>query len=237
MKRFIFGKRSGIYVIDLEKTEQQLKSARVYLEEIASKGKQILFVGTKKQAKAILEFEAKRCGQPHVVNRWLGGTLTNFNTIRNNLNRYRDLLRQKEAGVFAKMSKKEAKRNERELAKLTDNYASLADLDGPPAVMFVVDPKREANAVHEANRLSIPIVAICDTNADPDLIAHPIPGNDDAIRSIRLITSMLADAIIAGRHKAGLSVPGDAPALDAAAEPVESSTRADGSPAASVGAV
>ncbi len=209
MKRFIFGKRSGIYIIDLEKTEVQLKLACDFLSDVAAKGQTILFIGTKKQAKRVIEEEAQRCGQPYVINRWLGGTMTNFNTIKKNINRYLELRKQKDEGIFGRMSKKDAKRHERELAKLSLSYASLATLMAPPAVLYVVDPKRENNAVHEANRLKIPIVAICDTNADPDLIAHPIPGNDDAIRSVKLITSMLANAIISGRRRAGLPLPGD----------------------------
>ena len=217
MKRFIFGSRSGIYVIDLEKTEQQLNQARQFLEDLAAKGRMVVFIGTKKQAKAVVAEEAKRCGMPYVVTRWLGGTMTNFNTIKQNISRYLELVRQREAGDFARMTKKDAKRHERELAKLEINYASLSTLEGLPACLYIIDPKREQNAVHEANRLKIPIVAICDTNADPDLIAYPIPGNDDAIRSIRLITSMLADSVIAGRRKAGLPLPGEAPAADAPA--------------------
>jgi small subunit ribosomal protein S2 len=216
MKRYIFGSRSGIYIIDLEKTETQLERARKFLEELGAANQVVLFVGTKKQARAVIQAEAIRCGQPYVINRWLGGTLTNFNTIKQNISRFLDLKRRKEAGEFELLTKKDARRNERYLAKLDISVGNISTLTGLPACMFVIDPKREANAVHEANRLKIPVVAICDTNADPDLIAHPVPGNDDAIRSIKLITGMLTDAIVAGRRRAGLPMPGETPAADAA---------------------
>ena len=215
MKRYIFGSRSGIYIINLEKTATQLATACEFLEGIAAKGQHVLFVGTKKQAKAMIREQAQRAGCPFVTNRWLGGTLTNFNTIKQNINRYLNLRKQKEDGVFDRISKKDARRNERQLAKLDTNVGSISTLEGLPACLYVIDPKREQNAVHEANRLKIPIVAMCDTNADPDLIAYPIPSNDDAIRSIRLITTMLADSLVAGRRKAGLPIPGEtSPAPD-----------------------
>jgi small subunit ribosomal protein S2 len=201
MKRFIFGSRSGIYIIDLEKTEQYLKAACDFLEDVAAQGQQVLFVGTKKQAKPILEAEAKRAGMPYMVNRWLGGTLTNFQTIKVNIDRLRELRKQKEGGFFERVSKKDAKRLNRQLERLEEHFTGLVQMDRLPACLFVVDMKREEIAVREANRLNIPIVAICDTNADPDLIAYPIPGNDDAIRSITLIVSLIAESVIAGRHR------------------------------------
>ncbi len=209
MKPFIFGSRSGIYVIDLEKTEQQLLAACAFVEDLAAKGHQVLLVGTKKQAKAVLEDQAARCGMPYVVTRWLGGTLTNFHTIKRNIDRLLELRKQRQEGYFDRLSKKDAKRLERQLEKLEVHYCGLAGLERLPACLYVIDPKREQNAVHEANRLKIPVVAICDTNADPDLIAYSIPGNDDAIRSIRLITSLVVDSILAGRHQAGLVNPID----------------------------
>jgi len=218
MKRYIFGRRSGIYIIDLEKTERQLAVACQFLEEMGAKNQTVLFVGTKKQAKAVIKSEAERCGAPFVTTRWLGGTLTNFNTIRQNINKYLELKRQKDEGFFERITKKDARRNERHLGKLSESVGSISTLTGLPACLYVIDPKREQNAVHEANRLKIPVVAICDTNADPDLIAYPVPGNDDAIRSIRLITSMLAESILVGRRKAGLptiSEPAAAPEAQA----------------------
>ena len=227
MKRFIFGSRSGIYIIDLEKTEQHLKAACEFLEDVAARGQRVLFVGTKKQAKPILEEDAKRCGMPYVVNRWLGGTLTNFQTIKANIDRLRTLRQQKADGFFERVSKKDAPRLQRQLDGLEDNFSGVAELDRPPAALFVVDIKREEIAVREANRLRIPIVAICDTNANPDLIAYPIPGNDDAIRAIKLVVSISADSILAGRRRFELSQPRPQPAAEggeaqagASAEPV-----------------
>ncbi|MDP3721953.1 MAG: 30S ribosomal protein S2 [Candidatus Omnitrophota bacterium] len=201
MKRFIFGSRSGIYIIDLEQTERSLQSACAFLEDLAAAGRLVLFVGTKKQAKAILEAQATRAGMPYVINRWLGGTLTNFQTIKGNIDRMRELRRQKESGFFERLSKKDAKRLTRQLERLEEHFSGLATIDRLPGCLFVVDTKREEIAVLEASRLHIPIVAVCDTNADPDLIAYPIPGNDDALRSIQLIASIVADRVLAGRRR------------------------------------
>ena len=201
MKRFIFGSRSGIYIIDLEQTEQHLKAACDFLEDLAAKGRQVLYVGTKKQAKPILEAEAQRAVMPYVVTRWLGGTLTNFQTIKANIDRMRLLRKQREEGFFERISKKDAKRLTKELERLEASFSGLASVDKLPGCLFIVDIKREEIAVKEANRLNIPIVAICDTNADPDLIAYPIPGNDDAIRSVRLLTSLVTESILAGRRR------------------------------------
>ena len=201
MKRFIFGSRAGIYIIDLEKTEQHLNVACDFLTELTAGGQYVLFVGTKKQAKPILEAEAQRCGMPYVVNRWLGGTLTNFATIKGNIEKLRTLRRQKEEGFFERVSKKDAKHLSRSMERLEGHFCGLAQMDRVPACLFIVDTKREEIAVREANRLQIPIVAICDTNTDPDLIAYPIPGNDDAIRSIRLMTSLVTESILIGRRR------------------------------------
>ena len=201
MKRFIFGSRSGIYIIDLEKTEQHLKAAADFIEDVAAKGQRILFVGTKKQAKPILVEEAQRSGMPYVINRWLGGTLTNFLTIKANIDKLRLLRKQKADGFFERISKKDAGQLSRQMERLEESFAGVADLERLPGCLFVVDIKREEIAVREANRLNIPIVAICDTNADPDLITYPIPGNDDAIRSIKLITSLIAESILAGKRR------------------------------------
>ena len=207
MKPFIFGSRSGIYIIDLEKTEQFLLRAGEALEDWAATGELILLVGTKKQAKRLVEEAAVRCAMPYVTTRWLGGTLTNFAVIKRNIERLLLLRRQREEGYFERLSKKEAKRLMQELSKLEERYAGLATMDRLPACVYIIDPKREQNAVREANRLRIPIVAICDTNADPELISYPIPGNDDAIRSIRLITTYVADRIEAARRQAGVVTP------------------------------
>ncbi len=215
MKRFIFGNRSGIYIIDLEKTDQQLTTACDFLEDLAAKGGVVLFVGTKKQAQPILEEEAKRAGMPYVVNRWLGGTMTNFQTIGNNIERMRTLRTQKADGFFERISKKDAKRLSHQMERLEESFSGMAEMMRVPACLFVIDTKREDIAVREANRLNIPIVAICDTNADPDLIAYPIPGNDDAIRSIKLITAIVADSIIAGRRRFELEHPQTPPPAEA----------------------
>ena len=214
MKRFIFGSRSGIYIIDLEKTEEHLKAACDFLEDVTATGRQVIFLGTKKQARPILEAEAKRAGMPYVVTRWLGGTMTNFQTIKANIDRLRVLRKQREDGFFERVSKKDAKRFSRELERLEEHFAGLADVDRLPGCLFVVDIKREEIAVREANRLNIPIVAICDTNADPDLITYPIPGNDDAIRSIRLITSLAVESILAGRRRFEIEQRPASPAPD-----------------------
>ena len=218
MKRYIFGSRSKIYIIDLEKTEQQLAKACEFLKGIAARGGLILMVGTKKQARPVVQFEAERCGMPYVTQRWVGGVLTNFATAKQSLARLKQLRAQKADGYFERISKKDAKRFQHQLDKLEIQYGNLDQLERPPACLFVIDPKREANAIHEANRLDIPIVAICDTNADPDVITYPVPGNDDAIRAIRLLTQLITDSIVAGRREAGLPLPGDEPAAETAIE-------------------
>ena len=216
MKPYIFGNRSGIHIIDLEKTEQRLVKACEFLEEVASRGQLVLYVGTKKQAKPILAAEAQRAGMPYVVNRWLGGTMTNFQTIKRNIDRLRELRQQKAEGFFERISKKDAKRLSRQMERLEESFSGLADVDRLPGCVFIVDTKREEITVREANRLKIPIVAICDTNADPELIAYPIPGNDDAIRSIRLVVSLVTEAVIAGRRRWMLSQqPAVTPTKDA----------------------
>ena len=228
MKRFIFGSRSGIYIIDLEKTEEHLTAACDFLEDLSAKGRQVLFIGTKRQARPILESEAKRAGMPYVVTRWLGGTMTNFQTIKANIDRLRLLRKQREDGFFERVSKKDAKRFSRELERLEEHFSGLAEVDRLPGCLFVVDIKREEIAVREANRLQIPIVAICDTNANPDLITHPIPGNDDAIRSIRLITSLAVDSILAGRRRFAVGQQPAAPAPDGGADAQEAGVTAPG---------
>ena len=207
MKRFIFGSRAGIYIIDLKKTELQLQKACAVLSDLGAAGKTVLFIGTKKQAKAIIQEQAGRCSMPYVSDRWMGGTLTNFQTMKRNIDLLLKLRQQKADGYFERLSKKDAKQLQRQLDKLSINFGGLTTLSQLPAALYVIDPKREQNAVHEANRLHIPIVAICDTNADPDAITYPIPGNDDALRSVRLITTRLADALLEGRQRAGVVTP------------------------------
>jgi len=227
MKPFIFGSRAGIYIIDLEQTEQHLKAAGEFLESIAAQGQHVLFLGTKKPAKSILEAEAIRCEMPYVVNRWLGGTLTNYQTIKRKIERLRELRTKRQEGFFEQLSKKEAKRLQRELDRLEEHFCGLADMTRLPAAMFVIDTKREQIAVKEANRVGMPIVAICDTNADPDLIAYPIPGNDDAIRSIRVIVAQVAERILAGRRSAAELEPMVKPENGASVEPEPVAAPAD----------
>jgi len=226
MRPFIFGSRSGIYIIDLEKTDQQLTEACEFIEQVSAKGQMVLYVGTKRQAKPILEAEAQRAKMPYVTNRWLGGTLTNFETIKANILRLRDLRTKKTEGFFERISKKDAKRLGKDLERLEAHFSGVVDMDRPPGCLFIVDTKREDIAVKEATRLGIPIVAICDTNANPDPIAHPIPGNDDAIRAITLLTGTITDSVIAGRKRFELQqqpAPITGPAADAApAVPVTS---------------
>lgn len=201
MKKFIFGERSGIYIIDLQKTSQLLKEAEEFLKELASKGQNILFVGTKKQAQDIISSEATRCGMFYVNERWLGGTLTNFATIRKSVERLKDMEAVQSSENSASLSKKEKAMLDKEVAKLKKKLSGIVEMTELPGALVVVDPKSEDTAVREANRLSIPVVALLDTNCDPEGIDYPIPGNDDAIRSIRLIISLIADSILEGRKK------------------------------------
>jgi small subunit ribosomal protein S2 len=201
MKKFIFGSRSGIYIIYLEKTEECVNRARDFLMDITSKGEFVLFVGTKKQAQEVVLAEAQRCGMYYVTERWPGGMLTNFATIKKSINRLKDIEKMKEDGTYEKLTKKEVARLEKELAKLNKNFSGIVPMERMPKAMFVVDTKKEDTAVKEAKRLGIPIVGLIDTNSNPDLVDYPIPGNDDATKSIRLITFLMADTVIEGRKK------------------------------------
>lgn len=197
MKKYIFGKRNGIYIIDLQKTLKLFKEASAFITDLSQQGKRILFVGTKRQAQdAILE-EANRCGMFYVNNRWLGGTLTNFTTVRKSIERLKELesvLNDAEK----EMSKKERAAMDHEREKLQKNLIGIREMDGLPDALFVIDPKKEYIAVKEAKKLGIPVVAIVDTNCDPEDIDYVIPGNDDAIRAIRLFTQKIADAVLEG---------------------------------------
>ncbi len=201
MKRFIFGERSGIYIIDLEKTQECLNKARDFLMEIASKGDFVLFVGTKKQAQEVILQEAMRCGMYYVTERWPGGLLTNFSTIKKSINRLKDIEKMKEDGTFNKLTKKEVAHLEKELAKLKKDFGGIVQMERIPKAIFIVDTKKEETAVKEANRLGVPVIGLIDTNSNPDLIAYPIPGNDDATKSIRTVVSLIADTVLEGRKK------------------------------------
>lgn len=201
MKKFIFGSRSGIYIIDLEKTEECINAARDFLTEITSKGEFILFVGTKKQAQDVIKQEAIRSGMYYVTERWPGGMLTNFATIKKSIGRLKDIEKMRTDGTFEKITKKEIAGLEKELAKLNKNFSGIVPMERMPKAVFVVDTKKEETAVREARRLGIPIVGLIDTNSNPDLVDYPIPGNDDATKSIRTVVSILADTVIEGRKK------------------------------------
>lgn len=201
MKKFIFGSRSGIYIIDLEKTQECINATRDFLTEITSKGEFILFVGTKKQAQDVVKQEAIRSGMYYVTDRWPGGMLTNFATIKKSINRLKDIEKMRTDGTFEKLTKKEIARLEKELAKLNKNFSGIVPMERMPKAVFVVDTKKEETAVREARRLGIPIIGLIDTNSNPDLIDYPIPGNDDATKSIRTVVSIIADTIIEGRKK------------------------------------
>ncbi len=195
MRRFIFAERSGIYLIDLQKTLAQLTKAADLLRNVALRGENVLFVCTKRQLKAVVEAEARNAGAHWVTERWLGGTLTNFQTIKKQIRRLRDLEQGASEGDFENYTKKEQLLFAREREKLSRNLEGIKNMARLPGAMFVVDAKKEKIAIQEARRLGIPVVAICDTNADPDPITVPIPGNDDAIRSVSLLTAALGDAI------------------------------------------
>ncbi len=199
MARYIFGERNNIHIIDLQKTVKELKKAYNFLKDKAADGSTFLFVGTKKQAQEILRSEATRAGVAHVHEKWLGGTLTNFATIRNSIKRLEELERWENDGLFKMLSKKEVSRLTKEMNRLRKLLTGIRHLDKLPDVMFVVDPVEEDGAVSEARKLHIPIVAVCDTNCDPDLIDFAIPGNDDAARSIKLFCSVAADAVLEGK--------------------------------------
>jgi small subunit ribosomal protein S2 len=198
MRPFIFGARNGIHIIDLQHTVKLFNRAYKFVMDTVAAGEPVLFVGTKKQAQEVIQEEARRCGQYFVTNRWLGGTLTNFKTVKGSIERLRGIEKMAEDGTFERMTKKEVLHLERERVKLEKTLGGIKAMAGLPGAVFIIDPKKEHIAVEEARKLEIPIVAITDTNCDPDLIDYIIPGNDDAIRAIKLFTGKIADAAIAG---------------------------------------
>jgi small subunit ribosomal protein S2 len=199
MKPFIFDARNGIHIIDLSKSLAQLEAACHFLGATVRKGGKVIFVGTKKQAQQCVKDTAKECGQFYVTERWLGGTLTNFNTIKSSIKRLKDIEKMDADGTLARYGKQEQSSIRREAARLQKYFDGIRAMDQPPAVMFVVDIKREHNAVAEARKLKIPIVALVDTNCDPDLVDYPIAANDDAIRSVRMILATVGQAIMQGQ--------------------------------------
>ena len=198
MKPYIFGARNGIYIIDLQKTVALARASLRFLADLTGRGGAVLFVGTKKQAQDVVREEATRSGQFCVTNRWLGGTLTNFKTIKQGIDRLKTIEKMSEDGTFDRLPKKEVAALQREQEKLVKNLGGIKELTRLPGALFVIDPKKEAIAVHEANRLGIPVIGLVDTNCDPEGIDYVIPGNDDAIRSIKLFTAKIADACIEG---------------------------------------
>ena len=200
MSEYIYTERNGLYIIHLAKTVDKIDEAYAYIKEVAASGKNILFVGTKKQAADAIKEEAERCGMYYVNVRWPGGMMTNFKTIKKSINRLNTLTKMSEDGTFDMLPKKEAAALNKEMIDLEKNYGGIKTMTELPAAVFIVDTKKEANAVKEAKKLGIPVIAIVDTNCDPDDADYIIPGNDDAIRAIKLISSVLADAVIEGKQ-------------------------------------
>lgn len=201
MRQYIYGARNGIHIIDLDQTARLFQRAFHFVQETIGRGGHLLMIGTKRQAQEIVQEEAVRSGSFYVVNRWLGGTLTNFRTIKQGLDRMRQLERMKDDGTYLQLPKKEVSRLEKERERFEKYVGGLKAMGSLPHAVYIIDPAKEVIAVQEAKKLQIPIIAIADTNCDPDLIDYPIPGNDDAIRSIRLITARLADAVVEGAQR------------------------------------
>jgi small subunit ribosomal protein S2 len=210
MKKFIFGERNGVYIIDLQKTIKQVNEVYHFIREMVEEGESVLFVGTKRQAQETVREQAERCGMFHVTNRWLGGTLTNFDTIKKSVRRLKKIEKMEEDGDFDTVIKKEINAILKEKAKLAKNLSGIKDMGGLPGALFIIDTKKESIVVAEAKKLGIPSVGIVDTNCDPDDVTHPIPGNDDAIRAIKLFTSIIAEAVLDGQARTleGRDVPG-----------------------------
>ena len=206
MAAYIFTERNGIYIIDLQKTVKKLEEAYFFVRDTAAAGESILFVGTKKQAQDAIKEEAERCGQFFVNARWLGGMLTNFKTMRTRINRLNQLKKMQEDGTFDLLPKKEVIKLQLEVAKLEKYLGGVKEMKKLPGAMFVVDPRKEKNAIAEAKKLGIPVVAIVDTNCDPDEVDYVIPGNDDAIRAIKLISQTMANAVLEGKQGEQLEV-------------------------------
>ncbi len=229
MAPYIFAERNGIYIIDLQKTLRQLQTAYEFVQDVAARGGAVLFVGTKKQTQETVAEEAARCQMFHVNNRWLGGMLTNYETIRRSINRLTKIEGDEANGVFEQLPKKEVIRLKREQTKLDNNLAGIKTMGQLPEAVIVTDTRKEHIAVKEANKLGVPVVAIVDTNCDPDPIDYPIPANDDAIRAIKLICSVLATAVIEGRAGALEGADDAEPPLEETSEPEasESESAAD----------
>jgi small subunit ribosomal protein S2 len=227
MNQYIFGARNGVHIVDLQQTAKLMRRTYAYVRSVAAEGAPILFVGTKRQAQDVLINEAQRCGQYYVVTRWLGGTLTNWKTIRQSVDKLRNIEKMSEDGTYEKLTKKEVLQLERQRGKLERNLGGIKDMPKLPGAIFVIDPAKEHIAVAEANRLKIPVIALADTNADPSKIQYIIPGNDDAIRSIKLITSKMADAASEGMRLGKQRAVADAD-IESAPAPIRVTTGGDG---------
>jgi small subunit ribosomal protein S2 len=206
MKPYIYGPRNGIYIINLDATMKMFRTAFGYIRNAVADGGNIMFVGTKRQAQAIMKEQASRCGMYYVNHRWLGGMMTNFQTVKNSVDRLKNIEAMQEDGSINRFPKKEILKMEKERVKLERNVGGIKNMRKLPDVLFVIDPRKEEIAVNEAQKLNIPVVALTDTNCSPEGIEHLIPGNDDAIRAIRLITSQIADAVLEGKAEAGEDV-------------------------------
>ena len=206
MKKYIFAERNGIHIIDLQKTIASIKDSYEAVRKIVASGKSVLFVGTKKQAQQAIAKEAERCGMYYVNNRWLGGMLTNFSTIKKSLQRLKKIEKMEVDGTFDNLTKKEVSNLQKEKAKLEKNLGGIKDMKEPPGVIFIIDTHKEQIAVAEARRMGIPVVAVVDTNCNPEGITYPIPGNDDAIRAISLFTSIIANAVVEANNEEGLKI-------------------------------
>ena len=215
MKPYIYGPRNGIYIINLDATMKMFRTAFSYIQNAVADGGSIMFVGTKRQAQAIMKEQASRCGMYYVNHRWLGGMMTNFQTVKNSVERLKSIEAMQEDGSINRFPKKEILKMEKERVKLERNVGGIKNMRKLPDVLFVIDPRKEEIAVNEAQKLNIPVVALTDTNCSPAGIEHLIPGNDDAIRAIRLITTQIADAVLEGKGDAGEDV-GDLDAMEAA---------------------
>jgi small subunit ribosomal protein S2 len=200
MRPYIYGAKDGVHIIDLQKTARGLVEASRFVSATVASGRPILFVGTKRAAREIVAEEAARCGMFHVNHRWLGGTLTNWQTVKKSIERLIKLEHARDEGRFDLLTKKEALELNREIAKMDQNLGGIKNMKGLPAAIFVIDPKKEHIAVKEANTLGIPVIGLCDTNCDPTLLDHVIPGNDDALKSVRLFTAAIADSVLEGRN-------------------------------------
>jgi small subunit ribosomal protein S2 len=234
MRPYIFGARNGIHIIDLQQTLPLFLKAHDHVLKAVAGGHSVLFVGTKKQAQDVIREEATRAGMYYVTNRWLGGTLTNWRTVRTSIDRLREIEQMAQDGTFDKLTKKEVLSIERQRIKLEKNLGGIKNMNGLPGVLFVIDPRKERIAISEAVKLEIPVVAVTDTNCDPDAVNYPIPGNDDAIRAIRLFAAKIADACLLGkkvgqeRAATAAKDAAEAPAVDVAPEPIRVHSGGDG---------